>query len=779
MGRQFDQRTRVLRGMVGALGAALTAGALGSAGCLTRPTEPMDTHTLTIIAEELNQSSITKIDLVLAIDNSRSMADKQQILARAVPDLVEDLVNPRCLDKDGAPSAEQPAGPLDPCPAPGTRREFQPVLDIHIGIISSSLGGHGADSCPAMETNSCPGSVNTSNDDRGHLIARTDACGGGGDAATYAGKGFLAWDPKQKLSPPGESSLDALALTLRDMVLGTGQIGCGYESQLESWYRFLVDPEPYASISVQNGRAIPEGIDDALLAERADFLRPDSLLAIVMLSDENDCSIREYGQFYLAAQLKNKNGAPFHLPAARAECASDPNDPCCKSCAQDPGDCPVDPTCFDANGNVRSLSADEDDHNLRCFDQKRRFGVDFLYPIDRYTQALTSNTAVNRAGELTQNPIFAGSRRDPSMVFLAGIVGVPWQDVAVDKDDLKKGLKTAAELREVNSAGVSTWDVILGDPAAYKPPLDPFMIEAKAPRTGTNPITGDAPKASCNPLSNAINGCEHPELPSDLQFACTFELPEPIDCSDPSIPSCECKAGAIGDPLCEEDPKKPGQFTLQTRAKAYPGLRELSALKTLGDQGIVASVCARQLTDPEAADYGYRPAIGALVDRLKEKLRGQCFSRTLPRDEQGHVPCSIVEVRHAGEANKSACNACDAPGRKPIDPQKAGLLAKVSGESGCSDGACDCFCEVEQLSGSELEVCQNDLSSVPVDPATGSIVNGFCYVDATTRPALGAPELVASCPATERRMVRIVGEEPERTGSTMFITCAIDSDDLN
>jgi hypothetical protein len=137
-----------------------------------------------------------------------------------------------------------------------------------------------------------------------------------------------------------------------------------------------------------------------------------------------------------------------------------------------------------------------------------------------------------------------------------------------------------------------------------------------------------------------------------------------------------------------------------------------------------------------------------------------------------------VEVRHAGEANKSACNACDAPGRKPIDPQKAGLLAKVSGESGCSDGACDCFCEVEQLSGSELEACQNDLSPVPVDPATGSIVNGFCYVDATTRPAIGAPELVASCPATERRMIRIVGEEPERTGSTMFITCAIDSDDL-
>jgi hypothetical protein len=433
------------------------------------------------------------------------------------------------------------------------------------------------------------------------------------------------------------------------------------------------------------------------------------------------------------------------------------------------------------NGNVRALSLADDNPSLRCFDQKRRFGVDFLYPIDRYTKALTSDKVPNRAGELVPNPIFSDLnatdslplQRDPSMVFLAGIVGVPWQDVAVDKDDLTKGLKTALELQKTNS-----WDIILGDPAAHKPPLDPFMIESQEPRTGTNPITGDALSTACNPLSNAINGCEHPLSPSDLQFACTFELPEPVDCSDPSIAQCDCKGGGQGNPLCAEDPNKPGQFTIQTRAKAYPGTRELHALKSVGDQGIVASVCARQLTNPDAADYGYRPAIGALVDRLKEKLRGQCFSRTLPRDEQGHVPCSIVEAQHASDASASACNACEGPGRKPIDPEKAKLIAGVSQDSGCSGGACNCFCEVEQLSGSALEACQNDLSPVPVDPATGSIANGFCYVDATTVPATGAPELVASCPSTERRMIRIVGEEPERTGSTMFITCTIDSEDF-
>jgi hypothetical protein len=393
----------------------------------------------------------------------------------------------------------------------------------------------------------------------------------------------------------------------------------------------------------------------------------------------------------------------------------------------------------------------------------------------------------NRAGELVPNPIFSDLnaaddlllQRDEGMVFLAGIVGVPWQDVAVDKGDLTRGLKTAAELREPNSSGVSAWDIILGDPAANKPPLDPFMIESIEQRTGTNPITGDATSTACNPPSNPINGCEHPKTSSDLQFACIFDLPAPVDCSDSKNASCDCKSGATGNPLCDEDPQNPGQFTIQARGKAYPGIRELSALKSIGDQGIIASVCAKQLTNPEAADYGYRPAIGALVDKLKEKLRGQCFSRSLPRDEQGHVPCSIVEAQHVGAANASSCNACYGPGRKPIDPAKAKVIAGVSQDYGCNDGPCDCFCEVEQVSGSALEACRNDLSPVPVDPETGSVVNGFCYVDATTTPKTGAPELVAGCSSTERRMIRIVGEEPERTGSTMFITCTIDSEKLN
>ena len=35
---------------------------------------------------------------------------------------------------------------------------------------------------------------------------------------------------------------------MTDMVIGVDQVGCGYEMQLESVLRFLVDPDPYETL---------------------------------------------------------------------------------------------------------------------------------------------------------------------------------------------------------------------------------------------------------------------------------------------------------------------------------------------------------------------------------------------------------------------------------------------------------------------------------------------------------------------------------------------------
>jgi hypothetical protein len=539
-----------------------------------------------------------------------------------------------CLDANGNYVAQP--GPLADCPE-GSARQYKPVADIHIGIVSSSLGGHGSDACATNVAGK------ESNNDRGRLIARKDPATPE-QVETYQNLKFLAWDPAQQLSPPGEADVDAdtgsdangtaLVPTLREMVLGVGQIGCGYESQLESWYRFLVDPSPPETVTLDaDKKVLLEGVDEVLLDQRRAFLRPDSLLAIVMLTDENDCSIKEQGQFYYAAQQKGANNGPFHLPRARSVCDADPNDTCCFSCGQKgPVDndgnpvCPADPACKTADGKDVYHDDLTDNINLRCWNQKRRFGIDFLYPVTRYVDALRSQTVVDRTGQVVANPLF--SDLDPSdsvsqirssdRIMLAGIVGVPWQDIAKNPQDLKQGFKTTSELTQPNVNGQTTWDIILGDPARDVKPLDPFMHESIFARTGQNPITGES--TNLYPFVNDINGNEFTNSKQDdLQYACVMPIPEPRDCSVVGGLSCDCEDVENDNPVCDEDPLT-GEPTLQIKAKAYPGLRHLAVLQGLGDQAVIGSICAQQITDPTLPDYAYRPAVSSLLDRMKSRL---------------------------------------------------------------------------------------------------------------------------------------------------------------
>jgi hypothetical protein len=574
---------------------------------------------------------IPRVDLLLAVDNSRGMGHKQALLAEAIPDLIAGLVNPPCVDASGVPAPSQPASPLDACPA-GTDRVFQPQTDIHIGVVSSSIGGHGSDSCPNVDPSSptCAPNPNYTNNDKAHLLDRTDACKTG-TVPTYASKGFLAWDPNQVMMPPGEGTLDngagaGLVPTLKDMIVGAGEIGCGYESQLESVYRFLADPKPYETITVVNNIAQPMGTDLVLLEQRKAFLRPDSLLAVLMLSEENDCSTKEYGQFFYVNQLR-VGATNVRLPRPRKECATNPNDPCCKSCGQAAGNCPVDPTCSGPNGDIVLLSPEQDSVNLRCWDQKRRFGIDFLYPIDRYKQAFSASMIADQQGNLVKNPIFSdldpsddnAKVRDASLVVFGGILGVPWQDIARDPADAKKGFKAWDELEQPAGNAPSAWDVIVGNPETYVSAKDPLMLESTDPRSGANPITGAPIASPANQGANPINGNEFTNGSNDeLQYACVFDLPAGMerDCTDPSNTSCDCVSPSNDSPLCAPNPNDGNKRTLQVRAKAHPSRRQLALAQRLGKQAAVGSICAPQTSNPSAADYGYRQSVKIILDWL-------------------------------------------------------------------------------------------------------------------------------------------------------------------
>jgi hypothetical protein len=211
--------------------------------------------------------------------------------------------------------------------------------------------------------------------------------------------------------------------------------------------------------------------------------------------------------------------------------------------------------------------------------------------------------------------------------------------------------------------------------------IDPHMIESYVPRNvassveatpSSNPsvstlsgptFTGTAWPGSVAP--DPINGREWTtnkgvhSLPVDRQYACIFELPTtPVqtqrDCATLDAltiegNSCDCvpggtwSAGSAGmgvaqatgnssdevPPLCAKRStdgtitSSVGDYTVQVAAKAYPTIRELTLASMLGNQGVVSSLCPIHTNDNATGDdplYGYRPAVNALINRLKTAL---------------------------------------------------------------------------------------------------------------------------------------------------------------
>jgi hypothetical protein len=546
------------------------------------------------------QARADKIDLLFVIDDSGSMRDKQQILARAVPDLIDRLTNPLCVDPSTlAPASKQPSDALAVCSA-GSVREFNAVQDLHIGVVSTSLGGVGAASCGV-------GFSRSSANDHAHLIAPRNAAA--------KGRNFLVWDPGQTAQPHGERDPAALRAAVSQLVL-LGESGCPYEMPLEAMYRFLIEPEPYADVvlaecgsgSAPQACAIQQGVDQELLRERKSFLRYDSLVAIIMLTDENDCSLAAGGQSF---HVFDEIGA---LSRATDACPQDPTDPCCRSCAD-----PTPAGCTDASGCAQpTYSRMEDSGLLRCFDQKRRLGRDYLYPVSRYVDGLRGERVPGRNGALVPNPLFVDPEgkqgpRDRSLVFIAAVVGVPWQDLAVDpKDDRHLELKNSAQME-----ADGTWELILGDPQLGAAPRDPLMIETTQERTGVQPIIGVplAPSSAASPHANPINGHETAlgMAPVEPQYACIFDLPMP------ESSSADCTAFSGGErAICQADDGSYG--SAQYRGKSYPGVRELQVMKGVGANAIPASICVRNLDDESRDDFGYRPVLRRILDRLRVGL---------------------------------------------------------------------------------------------------------------------------------------------------------------
>jgi hypothetical protein len=193
-------------------------------------------------------------------------------------------------------------------------------------------------------------------------------------------------------------------------------------------------------------------------------------------------------------------------------------------------------------------------------------------------------------------------------------------------------------------------------------------------------------------------------------------------------------------------------------------------LKRFGSNSIVGSICPK-ISDTASPDYGYNPAVGAIIDRLKEALGGRCLPRKLVPDAEGEVPCKVVEA--IIQPATGCPGAGEIAGREltiEVEPELDRAVRAELRRTGVCDGstaidcASMCLYTIQQTSGADLAACQEG----------GTNVTGYCYIDPAPPPigsGVGNPELVATCPASQKRLLRFVGDRTPRPGAVTFIAC--------
>lgn len=174
-------------------------------------------------------TSAVTLDVLFVVDNSNSMEAKQATLASAFPSFMDAILASHV------------------------------ALDLHVGVVSTDMGA-GSYSLPSCEAGGDDGKLQSK--------PRAGGCTGPGDAFISATTASASGSPvvvKSNVAGQGVTALnDAFSCIAR---LGTS--GCGLE-------------QPLAALR----KAVAGGANPG-------FLRADAALAIIVLSDEDDCSAQD------------------------------------------------------------------------------------------------------------------------------------------------------------------------------------------------------------------------------------------------------------------------------------------------------------------------------------------------------------------------------------------------------------------------------------------------------------------------------------------------------
>ena len=206
---------------------------LTAPACVTRPVEKPRPETLTTVTTVQPLFLDKEVDILFVIDNSGSMEQEQKNLAKQFPKLIEALQSEKLGNK---------------------------LPNVRIGVVSTDLGA-GNYNLPSCET---------SGGDAGKLQNRPQIAG-----CTAPKNPWISYHEGITNVPGSGTNAIAKVRDAFSCIAQLGVQGCGYEQPLEAARRALD-----RQVNVNPG-----------------FLRTDPLLAVIFITDEDDCSASNSGIF--------------------------------------------------------------------------------------------------------------------------------------------------------------------------------------------------------------------------------------------------------------------------------------------------------------------------------------------------------------------------------------------------------------------------------------------------------------------------------------------------
>lgn len=258
-----------------------------SVGCIEREGIPVSPCTNVNLVAEIDITTVDAVDLLFMVDNSGSMSQEQVSLTDQFPRMINILASGD-FDQDGDFFGD---GEIDD-------PDFEPVRSLHVGVITSDMGTGG------FSVTTC---VRSDFGDDG-ILRIEGHTGTAGCMAAYPS--FLAFEPESGASVAGFAS--DVACVAR---VGTG--GCGFEQQLEATLKALSPSAPTEWTAA--GYAAPTFFQNTFGhgdTNNEGFIRSDSVLAIILVTDEEDCSVRD-------PELFNPSGA-FGATSPNLRCFAHP-----------------------------------------------------------------------------------------------------------------------------------------------------------------------------------------------------------------------------------------------------------------------------------------------------------------------------------------------------------------------------------------------------------------------------------------------------------------------